>query len=357
MQSDPVFSLNINGKVWDNWEAMTFGRTMDRMGGNFTATLSLKPEEGMISSTIRPGLPVKVLIDDQEVLDGYVDAASHSYTDKSADISLAGRDKTGDLVDCAASVNGPFEFTNQKLEKVIDHILKPYGIPLTVDVKTGEAFGRVAIQPGETAFAFIERICRYRAVLPVSDGIGGMVLVKPAQIRSPGQLEYGVNIKAGDVKFDWSQRFSLYVVKGHAEGFDETSADDVAEPEGRASDPQVTRYRPTVIIAEKQGYNQTFKERAVWQRNTHRARGNTASYRVTGWYADADKKKLWTLNTIVRVKDPARTIDRDMLITGLSFERGPSGTTTLIELSAPEAYELIAEKQPSKESGDLMGDE
>lgn len=343
---DPVYTLIIGGQPWNGWETLSYSRSIERMGGSFQVTLMQKPEVGFLSATMRIGLPVQLEIDGQTVLDGYIDDVEHSYDEGSANISVAGRDKTGDLIDCAATVNGPFEFNNQRLEKIIAQVIKPFGITLAVDADTGAPFRRVAIQPGETAYAFIDRICRFRAILPVSDGIGGLVLVKPAGEKSPGRLVYGQNIRRGQVQMHGAERFSLYVLKGQAEGFDSSTAGEISAGEGRATDTRITRYRPTVIMAETQGFTQTLTERAEWERNVRRGRGNTATYTVPGWYADAATQTLWKPNTLVWVDDAARQINREMLITSMTLERGSQGTLTTLELAVPEAYELVAEVQP-----------
>lgn len=356
MFPDPQYTLIVDGTRWDVWLSISVSRSIERVGGSFSVTLAKKPEEGFLSAAMKTGLPVQVEIDGNIVLDGYIDDVTHSYDDSTADISVVGRDKTGDLIDCAAIVDGPFEYNNIKLEKMIEKILKPFGIPLTVDVDTGAPFNRLAVQPGETAFAFIDRICRYRAVLAVSNGIGGLVLVKPSNEKSPGKLVYGDNILKGNVALKSTERFSLYVLKGQAEGYDETTGEEVAAGEGRAKDELVTRYRPTVITAESQGYNQTLQERAEWQRNTNRARGNTATYDVVGWYAEAEGKTLWKPNTLVQVVDPARSINREMLIVSMTLARSNAGTFTTLELAIPEAYELLAEKEPESDDEDLLGE-
>lgn len=352
MQNDPTYALIINGTRWDVWKGISISRSIERIGGSFNVTLAQSPEKGFLSSAMRIGLPVQVEVDGQIVLDGYIDNVGHGYNDTSADIAVSGRDKTGDLIDCAATVDGPYEFSNQKLEQVIERILKPYGIPLSVDVDTGKPLSRIAIQPGETAHALIDRICRFRAVLPVSNGIGGLVLVKPSGEKSPGRLIYGENILDGRIQMKGEERFSLYVVKGQSEGTDESSGEDVCHGEGRATDELITRYRPTVATAEAQGSTQTLQERAVWQRNVNRARGTTATYKVAGWYADAESKTLWKPNTLIHVVDPARTLNREMLVTSLTFDRADGGTTCTLELAIPEAYALVAEVEDDS-SGSL----
>lgn len=354
MLSEPLYSLTIAGKKWDFWKEISLSRAIDRMGGEFNVGLVLKPDEGFISETMMPGLPVQVDIDGETVLDGYIDIVNHRYDASSTSVAVVGRDKTADLIDCAATVDGPFEFYNLKLEQAIAKIIKPYGIKLTVEADTGKPFSRLAIQPGETAGEFIERACRYRAVLAVSNGIGGLAIIKPADAPSSGQIVYGQNAKEGSVTIDWTSRFSLYVLKGQQEGADGDDAETASSPEGRATDELVTRYRPTVITAEAAGYTQSLQERARWQRNMTRGRSVAGSYTVQGWYADPENKELWRPNTKVKVTDRNRNIDRELLIVSVRYLRDGSGTRTVLELALPEAYELQAEVEPK--SKDTLGD-
>ena len=354
MLPDPVYVLKIEDAPWDVWKNIRFSRSIERMGGEFQVGLTTNPNIQFIEETFIPGLACSVEVDGQTVLDGWIDVLNHQYDAQNANIDITGRDKTGDLIDCAATIDGPFEFKNQKLEKIIERVLKPYKIPLKSEVDTGPAFGRLAIQPGETAYEFIERACRYRAVLPVSDGIGGMVLVKPGQERSPGMLVYGQNILSGQISMDYTGRFSEYILKGQQEGDDDSSSDEVSAVEGRAKDELVKRYRPKVIVGEAQGYSQTLSQRAAWEKKVARGRSNRATYTAQGWYADPSNKTLWRPNTIVKVTDPARALNRDMLIVSTSFTRGADGTKTTLDLALPEAFELQAEKQP--ETKDVWGD-
>jgi prophage tail gpP-like protein len=315
--------------------------------------LTRKDLPPQIDSGISPGQECEVSIGDQPILKGYIDVLNTGYDSSSTRITVSGRDATGDLIDCAAAVDGPFEFNNIKLEKFVEKILKPFNISLTVLADTGAPFKRIAIQPGETAYELIDRVCRFRAVLPISDGVGGMLIIKPGGLRSEGFLERGKNILSGDFTVDWKDRFALYVVKGQSEANAETSSAEAATGEGRATDALVGRYRPTVITGENQGYNMTLSQRAEWQAQFARARSVKVSYDVQGWYAKKESSSLWLPNSIVPLKDPVFGFSRDMLITTVSFRRSNQGTFTSLELCLPEAFDLPAEIEA--DSDDIAG--
>ena len=350
----PEFILRLDGNPLKGWKEIEVKRSIERASAAFSLKAIDDIKSPWLFGSPKAGAPCTVEIDSQMILDGYIDNGESSYNAKTRQITLSGRDRVGDLIDCAASVDGPFEFNNQKLDKILQKILEPFDIPLTIAVQdVGIPFKRFSIQPGETAFEAIERACRYRAILPISDGIGGLVLTKPGITKAPASLSFGENILSGQAVRDQRDRFSLYVVKGQAEGGDFSSVKETSEPEGRAEDEEISRYRPTVITAEAQGYDLTLEERAKWQVQFNKARSKPVTYNVQGWYAAG--QDLWKPNTLVKVKDPILKNDQEFLIISVTYKRSDSTTTTALELIDPLAFDLPAEKQPEKE--DAFGGE
>lgn len=348
MLPNTEFTLRVDGTPFHGWEDASILRSIERMSGMFNITASNLPEEW---SGFPMGKPVSLEFDERKVLSGWVDKVTPNYDDRATFIRISGRDAVSDLLDCAATVNDNFEFANQKIENVIRQILAPYGIPLRVDVDTGEVISKnkkLSIQPGETAFDFIERLCRVRAILPISDGVGGLVLTKPGASRSNGRIVHGENVISGEADIDWTERFSLYVVKGSGEADEFSSVEDVSEPEGRAEDPAINRYRPKVILSESEGYDLSFQERATWEKQFNQSRSRRATYKVQGFYTD-ENKTIWKPNEIVPVRDPVLMINRDMLIVSTLFEKSDQGSFTTLELAIPESFDLPAEKAADEE--------
>lgn len=350
METDEFFTVNLGGANYIGWTSFSIGRTMEQGSGEFDLALTRrKNEEDLyVDGSVAAGMPIQIALGGEVYLDGFIGALGYSYDARSSSIRATGGDKIMDLVQCAAAVDGKFEFTNLTLDAAVAKVLQPYNIQLTVEADMGAAFQRLAIQPGEKAFEFIERLCRQRSVLPLSDGIGGLILTKPGNAKSDGRLVYGDNILRGDVSIDEAEMFSVYVVKGQAEPV-YANEEDVAgsvQASGRMTDTLITRYRPTVLIGENQGYDMSLKERALWERKMARARSRRASYTVAGWHTDQASANLWRLNTLVPVQDERAGLHREMLIAGLRFNYAiGTGKTTQIELVMPEAFDISAEVQ------------
>jgi prophage tail gpP-like protein len=219
---------------------------------------------------------------------------------------------------------------------VVKAIVAPFGIEVTVNAPVGETFKRIAIQPGETAYDLIERLCRYRNILPLSNGIGGLSLVEAGQARLKSQLIYGQNILSARITQDYSARYSHVSVKGQSESFDQSSSADITTPSGLAIDRSITRYRPKLIIAENQGNDTDFKGRAAWDIAFAKARSINAQYQVQGWYAGINE--LWLPNRLVYVNDPQHGIDQDLLIVSVQHQYSETGSLTTLQLTQEDAF-------------------
>lgn len=358
MTPNMPFDIRLNGQSYYGWKALAVSRSIEEMSGSFDVGLTRKhtADDLYLTGQVAPGATVQIDIHGQTFMDGYVNATDYGYDAVTNSLAIKGRDRVGDLIDCAAAVDNRFEFSGQTADRAIAQILKPYGIPLRVEADMGAPFGRMAVQPGETAFDFIRRVCRMRGILPLSDGIGGLTLLKPAATKSPGHLAYGDNILSGAVMLDDSEVHSLYVVKGQTEVFfsDDDSAAATAQPEGRARDDMVARYRPKVIIAEAQGYAMTLTERAQWEKKHARAASRRAKYTVKGW--EAKDGVIWAINTVVPVTDKFAGLNQEMLIVGLRFTYNSSGTRTELELAMPEAFDLPAMRDSDQTSAIWVAD-
>ena len=223
-----------------------------------------------------------------------------SHDTRSHTIAVRGRDVTGDLVDCSAATM-PGEWHNERLENIATVLCEPFGIGVTREVDTGEPFTRFRIEEGESVFEAIERACRFRAVLPLSDGKGGLVLGGPSRRRAATRLERGVNIVSASARSSWVGRFSNYTILGQQAGGswfnDELSAEDIAHVRATSRDVGVNRHRPLTIVGEQSQNNAEAQDRITWESNIRSARARSARVTVQGWRETPDGA-LWAPGTL-----------------------------------------------------------
>lgn len=339
------FIIRVNGQDFPWPTGFNFSRSMMVMNASFDLTF-IDPEQAIIRN-FRPGTECEIIIDDVLLARVYLD--SIGIDDSNGHVfTCRGRDRAGDLIDCSAKFSDGFERSNVSLEEAIKDILKPFKMDVKVDANTGERFKKLSINPGDTVFNFIEQHCKFRSILPLSDGVGGLILTKPALNRSPGVIEVGNNVMSRSGEINHFERFSNITVLGQADASDDANASAAAlsKSKGQSKDPDITRHRPLIMQAEREGYTLSMNERAAWEVRHRRFAATALTYTAPGW--QAAEGVFWTINTLVPVRDSELNISRDMLIKEVRLSRSEQGTTSAITVAPAESFDL----PPMRESED-----
>lgn len=336
--SDGIVELKVKGGIFSGWESVEIKRGIEQICGTFQLSVTERWPGQDTPTSILSGSSCEVLLDGQTVITGYVDSPEPSFDEVSHAVSISGRDKTEDLVDCSA-IHKSGQWKNRHLDEIATNICAPFGIKVIKLVDVGDPFTTFNIQTGERAFEALDRMARMRAVLLMSDGLGNLIITRAGQSHIATELVEGENVKRGSGKFDWKERYSHYTVKGQHRGMDGDPVDNARSPTGTADDAVIDRYRPLVILAEDQGHIASLKQRAEWEKNVRIGRANRVTVTVQGWkHADG----LWLPNTLVRLRAPSLYADLDLLIAQVTYKQNNNGTTTELELCRPEAFDLLA---------------
>ena len=337
-------SLILGDRVHVGWTAATVTRSLETISGRFDLTLSEREPGETTPRVIRAGDRCQVALGNDLVITGWVDEAAVEYDSASHVVSVRGRDTTGDLVDCSAATQ-PGEWRDARLEEIATALCQPFGIDVSRETDTGEPFARFRIEEGESVFEAIDRACRFRAVLPQSDGTGGLILGGPSRDRASVRLERGVNILAGSARSSWLSRYSDYSLKGQqAGGLDGFTAEQVAHVSATARDPGVNRYRPLTIIGEQSQAEAEAQARVQWEANVRAARARSAGYTVQGW-TEVPDGALWRPGRLVHVVDDWSGLDAELLISATTQSLSASGTLTDLDLVQPDAFAQRAEPE------------
>lgn len=345
--------IKINGAVYGGWKTARIERGIEQIAGSFELGVSERWPGQDTPRQIKRGERCEVLADGETVITGWVDKPHPSYNDTQHDFQVFGRDAAGDLVDCAA-IHKAGQWLNTTLDRIVRDICTPFKIPVSVDTNIGKVFPSFSISPSETAFECIERACRMCAVLPVSNGKGGLVLTRAKDTRPVAELVDGINILSASVELDMKERYSQYIVMGQDRGSDDNFETPETHSQVRAevSDSFVTRYRPLIVLAESHGPHATYQDRATWERNVRRGRSSRATVTVQGWRS-ADGQ-LWRPNTMVHLKSPWLGVDADLLVASVALTLDEqNGTRAELRLCGREAFDLIVGKKEAGLSGKI----
>jgi prophage tail gpP-like protein len=334
--TDTVILL-VNGQSYSGWKKISITQSIEAIASGFDLQVT---DKWGILGTVRPikeGDACQLKSGRDLILSGYIDEVSPVYTKDDHSISISGRSRAGDLVDCTIE-GGKWEFQNHSLEAIVACIARPFGLTVSKKCDTGEPFdSKFAFEPGEKAFEAIDRACKMRGVLPISDAAGNILLVQTGDTYADTDLVFGKNIESVRGRFSAKDRYSCYTVKGQRTGTNDFFGKEAAHIKGSATDPNVTRYRPLTIIAEGQVDSRKATVRAEWEASVRAGRSGTVAVVVTGWRQNSGE--LWKTNTLVEVYIPPLQLEYDpLLITDLTFSLSESGSETEITLRKPAAY-------------------
>lgn len=357
--TDPnAISLVVDGRVYGGWLEMDVERSIEQIAGCFQLHLTQRWPGADQPVGLREGLACEVRLGDDIVITGHIDDFEPELTDNSSAITVRGRDKTGDLVDCAA-IHKAGAWRGVRLEQIVRDVIAPFGLTVSIDpgISTGEVFKSFSLEDGERAFDAIDRACRLRGVLCTSTPEGNLLLTEASDEHSGVTLEEGVNIKRIRAVHSWRDRFSQITLKAQSPGDDHEFGASVAHAKAVATDSEIDRYRPLIVMAEHHTSTKSLNERAKWEVLVRMGRGKRGTCTVVGWRTGKDGREgpLWRPNTLVHIKSPFMKLDMDLLIVGCQYRIGREGRLTDLTFARPEAFSRVEGSNRNRRLGRNLG--
>ncbi len=328
--------LIINGAKYGGWKDVEITRSMETLSGRFRLGLTERWPGQNVDRPIRLSDSCAVRIGNDTVITGYVDDIEQSYDATSHTLTITGRDKSGDLVDCSAKHN-PGQWKNQSLEAIAQDLTQPFGISVKTEVPTGERFKTFAIEQGETVLEVIERLCKLRGLLCIPDGSGNIVITRTDRAKAGVALITGENILKGSIRLSAKEQYSEITVKGQTEGSDTVKPKVNTTPSAQSRDASVRRHRPLIVLAEGQANGGICQQRADWETAIRKAKGFEVEYAVADW-RQGQTGPLWSINQRIRVRDKVFKVDEHLIVSCITFRLDENGRRTELTLSKPEAF-------------------
>lgn len=333
-----ILTLSINGQDYAGWKSASVTRSLDNCASTFEVEVSERWAGRDKSWQIVPGDAAVVAVDGTPLLTGYVERYQPSYDPQNHSVRISGRSKTCDLVDCMPDIKGG-QYCGYTVDKIARALATPFGITVTVadGVDVGDAFPVAMIEKCETAYDFIDKMCRMRSVLACDAADGSLVLTQAGSNRAKSALVEGENIKSASASITADKRFQKYVVLSQTP----LSYDDAAAQPAIAAtvtDSGVKRFRRFAEIAEIPADEGGAKARAVWRKSYNYGQSIEAQITVKEWRQTVGGD-LWDTNLLVPVKSPFLALDMDLLIGSVTYRLDTSGgRTTELTLKPSAAY-------------------
>lgn len=381
-----VVSVCANGVDLKGWTDVSITAGVTMAARSFTVGITFAwPQAKDVLTAVNLGDRVEVKIGSETVLTGYIFSTPVSYGANSVIVSISGRSKTADIIDCcpiASAVTKPTsaadtpwanvgavpaagsvaqartpsvaQWKSKSIEQIAADICKPYGIEVVVETSTGDPISQHAIESGETCFESISRLLTVGQLFAMDDEAGRLVLTEPgAKGVASGGLELGVNILTGSIQRDAAEVFSDYVVEGQHAGTDEIFAADASHLSAEAIDAESSRYRLIVLPQSGAMSPDLCRQIAQFEQRRRRALLRSVSYEVVGWRDSSGQ--LWRPNTQVHVKDDFLGIDELLLLAEVTYLLSSSGMITRLNLAPIDAFKASPTAQEISDSQETGG--
>ncbi|EFH6215669.1 phage baseplate assembly protein [Escherichia coli] len=347
-------TLRTDGRLFTGWTSVSVTRSIESVAGYFELGVNVPP--GTDLSGLAPGKEFTLEIDGQIVCTGYIDSRRRQMTADSMKITIAGRDKTADLIDCAAVYSGG-QWKNRTLEQIARDLCAPYGVTVRwelSDKESSAAFPGFTLDHSETVYEALVRASRARGVLMTSNAAGELVFSRAASTATD-ELVLGENLLTLDFEEDFRDRFSEYTVKGYArangaEG-DDIDAKSIVSRKGTATDSDVTRYRPMIIIADSKITAKDAQARALREQRRRLAKSITFEAEIDGW--TRRDGQLWMPNLLVTIDASKYAIKTtELLVSKVTLIlNDQDGLKTRVSLAPREGF-LVPVESDRKSRGD-----
>lgn len=301
--------LESAGKRYKGWENITITKSMDSIADTFSMEIFTDGDKVIIDDD----KPLKIIVDGKTFFTGYLDDPILSITEVKKPLSINGRSKAGDLIDCNILDNK--QYNKQNIKQIISDLIKSFNITVSTTL-TLTPLDVFDTQVGETYFNAINRLCKQTNTLPISDNNGNIEIVKNQNNKTDIVLRDS-DFKSLTFPRSLSNRFSEYVYK--KEGI----VTDVTD--GKVTDDSVGRFRPFVGINTEDKDN---KDLAQWKKNNNKAKEVQLNGVIVGWDLE--------INTIVEID--TEFVKNSFLIKDIVYSKGNNGTISSVTFVSKDLY-------------------
>ncbi|WP_036018275.1 phage baseplate assembly protein [Paraburkholderia mimosarum] len=332
--SDDV-SLTVGGATVSGWTSVRVTRGMERIPADFDIAMTER-FPGATDVVVNEGDPCVLSIGGDTVITGYIDRVNDHFDAHYHVLTISGRGKCEDLVDCSAQYPS-FQFLGASAAQIATALAQPFGINVKA-ADGGLIIPQYVINVGDSAWSVIDTVCKLSQLLAYEDADGDLVIGPLSTLEAAGGFALGVNCERAGYLRDISQRFSVYrVYLVGAASMQDAGVQQFIEY--TVNDTTMPRYRPKAFIAETNDAGATVSnQHAIWECNRRLGRGNIVTVTTSSW-RDSEGQ-LYTPNTLAALWMPQlKLIEGQKFTIGeVTYRRDMNGTGCDLILMPPEAF-------------------
>jgi prophage tail gpP-like protein len=336
-KSDDLSIILDDGQQLSGWQETRVTRGIERCPSDFALAVTEKFPLSSDALQISPGQACTIMIGGDLVLTGYVDTVRPALEADAHTVTILGRGKCQDLVDCSAEWPGG-QIQGNSVSDIASKLAGPYGIDVTALTDVGGAIPLYQLNIGETGWEIIEKLCRYRQLLAYEDVDGNLLLSAVSKDQAASGFAEGVNVQRAEVAFSAHQRFQTYI----SYAMSVESLNDLGNVDyqnAKVTDTAVMRHRVRRVVCPVSGPLGTgfAEDRLIWEAARRAGRSYAVSLTTDAWRDAAGV--LYTPNTQVRLQLPSLKLpDVTWTISEVTFHKDGRGTTCDLLIMPPQAF-------------------
>lgn len=326
--------LKVNNQDYVGWKDFQLTRSIEAASAAFSLQVS----------NTRPFIPkigseCELWLNSHKALTGYIEQVLPNISATAFDIKVSGRDKVADIVDSSAIIMNS-ELLNIKFSQLLVKLLSPYGIQAKIldSSKVNTTLAKVSLNQ-ESVFEVLEKQARKIGLFIYGDANGSIVIDKVGSKSAEASLKLGEggNVLTASPQFDFTERFSEYIIKGQSQSNDNYGAKVASSISATAKDQVIGRPRTLVIVHSGSITKQEAIKKIQWEAAVRAAKSVQLSVRVYGWN-QTDKGSLWNINEIADVDLKDAGFYGRMLIKSVDYSLSNDGAFTDLVLVDADAY-------------------
>lgn len=328
----------VNGQEYAEWESVTVSM---EVGGSppYSCRLTCSEQEPWPEAfaffRIKPGDTVQVFLNGYKAIDGIVMTRQVAYNATSHQVEIQAIGYAG-LMDLGTVASQTGEFKNQDLMSIAQSVAKPFGVKVTNQGAPNDKFPRATVTPGETAWAFIEKLARQTGVFMTSNPNGDLVLMVGGMGGSDDVVE-GRNILEG------REHISLYgppqtiKTSGQAPGNDDQWGPDPTHQRNhdgdQGSQDAGLNYMPQRVLTELPAFTiNSVMHRFGLEQSFNDSVKIEAQVTLLGWNKPSGGG-IWVPGQQVYINAPMLILNRSLYLKKAVFTQdNSSGTRTNLTL-------------------------
>lgn len=345
MPKDKI-SLLVDNKILTGWKSVSVTRSLDALADTYQFNMLdvWSPE----NTPLIPDKEIKIYVDrdifvsqlQTLVLTGYIDSQAIKVGTNTNNISLKGRSKTGDLVDCSAEMLPSNSWNRVQFSTIVRDLLFDYDIDL--DFISGNAVGKdvaldLSINSGESIFEIISRVSKKLGILPVTNPNGNLEFITTGDRRSQDKLIFGNGLKNVSGEFDYTDRFSSYTIKGQKSGGGGGWKKSTNEISSNAQDEVFgSRYRRKIISLDSKATIKDAQNQVRWEAQIRAGKSGSVDIVLPSWFQN--NNEIWEVGTLVYTEIPPLDIAEELLIKDVTLEQTSGGSSAGLKLVNKDTY-------------------